>query len=249
VKAPSIFEIRDIGKTVVTKTMGQRNSRDSLVGRIMESSLGDLKASAEDDAFRKFTFKVEDVQGPQCLTQFHGMSITTDKLRSLVRKWHTLIEANVDVKTTDGYTVRIFAIGFTRRRPNQRQKSTTYAQTSQVKQIRKKMTEVMQKLGSEGDLNALITKLMAEIIGKDIEKATQGIFPLQNVFIRKAKVVKAPKLDVGKLLEAHGGAEAIQKIVEESGKKIAREGEEEKGAKKKKGGKKKAAKEEEEDEE
>jgi len=240
IKAPSIFEIRDIGKTVVTKTQGQRNSRDSLLGRVVESSLGDLKNNAEDDAFRKFSFKVEDIQGNQCLTQFQGMSITTDKLRSLVRKWHTLIEAAVDVKTTDGYTVRIFAIGFTRRRTNQR-RSTTYAQTSQVKQIRKKMTEVMQKLGSEGDLNTLITKLMTEIIGKDIEKATQGIFPLQNVFIRKAKVVKAPKLDIGKLIEAHGGAEAMAKVVADSGKKVEREGEEEKAAgKKKKGGKKKA---------
>jgi len=108
------------------------------------------------------------------------------------------------------------------------------------------MSEVMQKLGGEGDLNALITKLMTEIIGKDIEKATQGIFPLQNVFIRKAKVVKAPKLDIGKLLEAHGGADEIAKLVAESGKKVDREGagDEEKGAaKKKKAGKKKAAKE------
>jgi len=245
-KAPSVFPIRDIGKTVVTKTQGQRNSRDSLMGRVMEASLGDLKENAEDDAYRKFSFKVEDIQGPQCLTQFHGMTLTTDKLRSLVRKWHSLIEAYVDVKTTDGYVVRLFAIGFTRKRPNQR-RQTSYAQSSQVKQIRKKMVELMTKEGSSGDLNELINKLMTEIIGREIEKATNGIYPLQNVHVRKAKVVRAPKFDLGKLLENHGGAEAIAQVVADSGKKLEREDEGKKT--KKKGGKKVAAKAEASDDE
>jgi small subunit ribosomal protein S3Ae len=244
IKAPSIFPIRDIGKTPVTKTQGQRNSRDSLLGRVMESSLGDLKDQAEDDAYRKFSFKVEDIQGPQCLTQFHGMSLTTDKLRSLVRKWHSLIEAYVDVKTTDGYTVRLFAIGFTRRRPNQR-RVTSYAQSAQVRAIRKKMIELMVKEGSAGDLNDLITKLMTEIIGREIEKATQGIYPLQNVHVRKAKVLRSPKFDIGKLLENHGGAEAVATAVAASGKKTEREGEDAAAASKKKKGKgKKVAKDE-----
>jgi len=224
VKAPSIFPIRDIGKTPVTKTQGQRNSRDSLVGRVMESSLGDLKDQAEDDAYRKFSFKVEDVQGPQCLTQFHSMSLTTDKLRSLVRKWHSLIEAYVDVKTTDGYTVRLFAIGFTKRRQNQR-RVTSYAQSAQVRAIRKKMIELMVKEGSAGDLNDLITKLMTEVIGELITKATQGIYPLQNVHVRKAKVLRTPKFDIGKLLENHGGAEAVATAVAASGKKTERDDE------------------------
>lgn len=68
------------------------------------------------------------------LSSIQGMDFTTDKLRSLVRKWQTLIEAHVDVKTTDNYTLRMFCIGFTRRRSNQ-VKRTCYAQSSQIRQV------------------------------------------------------------------------------------------------------------------
>merc|ERR1719498_174775 len=117
------------------------------MNRVVEVSLGDLKPKGEDEAFRKFKLKVEEVQGMNCLTNFYGMDLTTDKLRSLVRKWHTLIEANVDVKTTDGYTLRLFCIGFTKRRPNQNRK-TSYAQTAQVRMIRRKMIQILQREGS-----------------------------------------------------------------------------------------------------
>jgi Ribosomal S3Ae family len=71
--------------------------------------------------------RVEEVQGRACLTNFWGMTFTTDKIRSLVRKWQSLIEANTDVKTTDGYVLRLFCIGFTKKRAGQTSK-TCYAQ-------------------------------------------------------------------------------------------------------------------------
>jgi small subunit ribosomal protein S3Ae len=209
VRAPSVFPTRALGHTVVTKTQGNRIAKDSLLGRVFEVSLGDLKESSEDDAFRKFSFRGEDVSGSQLLTSFYGMNLTTDKLRSLVRKWHTLIEAHTDVKTADGYLLRIFCIGFTKRRPNQTRK-TSYAQSAQVRAIRAKMVQIIQKEASTNDVNALVAKLIPEAIGNAIEKATQGIYPLQNVLIRKVKVLKTPKLDVGRLLESHGGAEAVK---------------------------------------
>jgi len=243
VKAPTNFPTRALGKTVATKTTGQRQARDSLLGRVFEASLGDLKPNGEDEAFRKFRFRVEEVQGSQCLTNFYGMDLTTDKLRSLVRKWHTLIESHVDVKTTDGYTLRLFAIAFTKRRPNQLRK-TSYAQTAQIKQIRKKMAEIIQR-ESAVDLSELVTKFVSEVIGREIEKSTQGIYPLNNVMIRKFKMLRSPKTDIGKLLELHGGAEnvaaaaAIAPVA--AGKPVERVGED----KGKKGGAKKAAKDEE----
>merc|ERR1712146_276649 len=159
IKAPNMFPIRQVGKTIATKTQGLNNSRDSLIGRVFEVSLGDLKTKGEDDAFRKFKLKTEEITGFQCLTNFYGMDLTTDKLRSLVRKWHTLIEAYVDVKTTDGYLLRLFCIGFTKRRQGQNRK-TSYAQSAQIRAIRKKMTDIMTKEVSSVELIKAVEKFI-----------------------------------------------------------------------------------------
>lgn len=191
-----------VGKTLVNRSQGMKNANDSLKGRIFEVSLADLQKD-EDHAFRKVKLRVDEVQGKNCLTNFHGLDFTSDKLRSLVRKWQTLIEANVTVKTTDDYLLRLFAIAFTKRRPNQIKK-TTYAASSQIRAIRKKMTEIIQREASTCTLQHLTGKLIPEVIGREIEKSTQGIYPLQNVHIRKVKLLKAPKFDLGALLGLHG---------------------------------------------
>ncbi|GMK55125.1 hypothetical protein CspeluHIS016_0201810 [Cutaneotrichosporon spelunceum] len=205
IKAPSFFENRNAGKTLVNRSQGLRNANDSLKGRILELSLADLHNS-QDLSYRKIKLRVEDVSGKNCLTSFYGMDFTTDKLRSLVRKWQTLIEASVDVKTTDGYILRLFAIGFTQRNRHNQVKKTTYAQSSQVREIRAKMVEIMRREAEGSDLKELVQKFVPESIGTEIEKASKGIYPLHNVYIRKCKIVKAPKLDMSKLLETHGEA-------------------------------------------
>jgi len=213
-KAPSMFTVRTFGKTLVTRTQGTKIASDGLKGRIFDISLADLN-NDEDQVYRKMKLRCEDVQGRNCLTNFWGMDFTTDKLRSLVRKWQSLIEASVDVKTTDGYVLRMFCIAFTKRMPNQN-KRTCYAQSAKIRAIRKKMTEIMVKDSQSCDLKSLVQKFIPESIGKSIEQACAGIFPLQNVFIRKVKILKAPKFDITKLMEVHGdySAEDVGKNIE-----------------------------------
>lgn len=202
IKAPSFFAVRQVGKTLANRTQGLKNVNDALKGRVLEVSLADLNNNQED-SFRKIKLQVQAIQGKECLTQFYGMDMTSDKLKSMVKKWQSLIEAHVDVKTTDGYLVRLFCIAFTKRRPNQIKK-TTYAQSAQIKQIRAKMFEIMNTESISCDLKELVQKLVPEVMGKAIEKACHNIYPIQNVYIRKAKILKAPKFDLGKLVEAHG---------------------------------------------
>lgn len=215
VKAPSMFEIKNVGKTLTNRSSGLKNANDALKGRIMEVSLGDLQKD-EDLAFRKIKLRVDEVQGRSCLTNFHGMSFTQDKQRSLVRKWQSLIEAHYDVRTTDGYLVRLFVIATTKRRPNQIKK-TSYAQSAQIRQIRQKMFEVIAKEASGCSLKDLVAKLISEVIGKEIEKSTGGIYPLANVYTHKATILKRPTLDVQALLSLHGGAEDTTTKVDRSG--------------------------------
>merc|ERR1712125_72487 len=83
-------------------------------------------------------------------------------------------------------------------------KTNCYAQTAQIRKIRKKMTEIMTKEAGTVQLRELVKKLIPEVIGKEIEKQTQGIFPLKDVLVRKVKIIKKPKFDITKLMELHG---------------------------------------------
>jgi small subunit ribosomal protein S3Ae len=189
-----MFEKRDVGKTLVNRTQGMKNANDHLKGRTLEVSLADLNNNKEEMAYKTIKLRIDDIQGRNCLTNFYGMGMASDKLRSLVRKWQSLIEAHMDIKTTDGYLVRLFVIAFTKRRPNQ-VKKTSYASHAQIRAIRKKMFEIIASESQTCDLKDLVAKLVPESIGQQIEKQCSRIYPLQNVNVRKVKILKAPKFD------------------------------------------------------
>ena len=132
---------------------------DSLKGRVFEISLADLNPKeATDRAWRKMKVQVEEVKGFDCYTNFYGMDMTRDKLCTLVKKWHTLVEAFVQAKTNDGYLIRMFCIGFTKRHRRQ-VKATVYAKNSQQKLIRQKMMEIMVAECQKSTLKELFDKL------------------------------------------------------------------------------------------
>lgn len=104
----------------------------------------------------------------------------------MIKKWQTLIKCHVDAKTTDGYLLRVFCIGFTSKDPLSHRK-TCYAQHSQIKTIRKKMSDIITRDVTSSDLKEMVNKLLPDSIAKDIEKQCQGIYPLHDVYIRKVR--------------------------------------------------------------
>eukprot|EP00913_Durusdinium_trenchii_P017019 g16004.t1 len=199
IKAPSMFTQRNCGKTLVSRTQGTKIATEELKGRVLEVNLADLN-SDEDQSSKKIRLCIEEVQGRSCLTDFHGMQLTRDKICSLIKKWQTLIEAQVDVKTSDNYVVRMFCIAFTARQAGQ-VKNNCYAHQSDLKQC---SWFPFGKEAAKCQLRELVKKLIPEVIGKEIEKQCKGIFPLKDCMIRKVKIMKKPKFDITKLMELHG---------------------------------------------
>ena len=155
-----MFVNRNFTKTPVNVTQGKTYSHESIKGRIFEISVGDLNPGSKT-AYQKVKLVVDDaseITNKECATNFHGLSTTKDHLCSLIRKWHTLVETFVDVKTTDGFVLRFFIVASTKRMERQL-KATCYAQRSQVKLLRRKMNEVVTKEVARGTLKELVSKL------------------------------------------------------------------------------------------
>lgn len=211
VKAPTFFNSKTpiAAKTPVTKTQGTKSETEGLMGRVAEFNLADLQTQSED-GYKKIKLEVQEVQGKRVLTDFHGLSLTRDKMCQMIKKKHSLIEAICDCKTTDGYVVRLFVLAFTRDAPGQKA-VFTYAQSAQIKKIRKKMVATVQGVVSTGRLQDLVKHLIADKIESDIKTATNRVYPLDPVHIQKVKIIKKPKFDITKLFEIHekGGDDGV----------------------------------------
>ena len=71
----------------------------------------------------------------------------------------------------------------------------------QIRQIRKKMVDIISRDVSSADLKEVVNKLIPDSMCGDIQKACQGIYPLHDVHLRKVKVLKRPRFDLAKLME------------------------------------------------
>jgi len=215
VQVPSIFDVPCPTITPCNKTAGQKIAADSLRGRVFEICQADLALDANEQkelAWRKVRLQVEEIKNFDCYTNFYGLDITRDQLCALIKKWHTLVEAFAQAKTSDGYLLRMFCIAFTKRSKRQ-VKATCYAKNSQQKLIRQKMQEILVAECQKSTLKDLFKKFLSDEIGKQISTACSKIFPLENVIIRKVKVLKKPKFDLTKLMELYQAkTEAVRDI-------------------------------------
>jgi len=136
VKSPKDFGEKVIGKTVVNKTNNISKIMGSLKNRNYRVTLNELK-NTDDPSHKQLTLRCHNSEEKICTTIFYGLDTSRDKFFSLIRRWQTLIEINSDVKTKDGYFLRIFLVAFSRKRRNQVKKNFLYQIISSKKYKKK----------------------------------------------------------------------------------------------------------------
>ena len=162
----------------------------------------DLAPNQDSFHWRKIKLVVDQTEGRQAITSFYGVDTTKDEICSLIKKRKTLIESVTDVKSSDGYVLRVFVICFTKESPNQKRK-TNYALSSQQRIIRKRITDIISKEVTKSNVTQILNMFTSEVVEKKITKDVSPIYPVKNVKIRKIKVIQRPHIDYNKLNEMH----------------------------------------------
>jgi len=176
VVSPEMFGRAPFGETIA-------NDPERLVGRVIETTLGDLTNNFSKQN-TKLKFRVDRVAGDSAYTKFLGHEMTTDYVRSLVKRRTSRIDSIVDVITTDGYQVRVKPSCFTVKR----------ARANQVKSIRELSKRVVLEKSKTLDMNQLIQDVVNGKMSLDIYKEAKMIYPLRRVEVRKTEIRTEPSI-------------------------------------------------------
>jgi small subunit ribosomal protein S3Ae len=167
------------GRTPVGETIS--NDPNRIVGRVIETTLGELTNNFSKQN-TKLKFRVDRVAGDSAYTKFVGHEMTTDYIRSLVKRRTSRIDSIVDVTTVDGYQVRVKPSCFTVKR----------ARANQVKTIRELSKQVVLAKAVGLDLNQLVQEVVMGKLSLDIYKEAKTIYPLRRVEVRKTQILAEP---------------------------------------------------------
>jgi small subunit ribosomal protein S3Ae len=152
-----------------------------LIGRNVETTVGELTNDMTKNN-TKVILRINNVVGDTATTDLIGHELTTDYVRSIVKRQTSRIDANIDVKTKDGYTIRVKPTCFTIKR----------ARSSQIKAIREMMVGIVKKHASDSDFETFMQEAILGRLSAAIYRQAKFIYPLRRVEIRKTQVEAAP---------------------------------------------------------
>merc|ERR1711884_763772 len=198
ISPPTIGNSVMVGYTPVNKTMGTKLSKDGLMNRVCECSYSDVVENNQY-AYKKIRMQVEEVKSGNCYTSFYGIDMVREKLYYFLKKKMSLIDVFADVKTNDGYILRVFVTAFTGKM-KQQVKTNTYAKSSQIRAIRSAFVKFLTKAAQTSNISEYTANILNNTVAEKLQSKGSKIFPLGQVLVRKVKVLKKSKIDINKLV-------------------------------------------------
>ncbi|MCK9151905.1 30S ribosomal protein S3ae [Methanobacterium alcaliphilum] len=172
ITSPKAFGENEIGSTP---------SRDPnfLLKRRVEATMRELTGDFSKQ-YVKLKFQVSDVAGNTAHTKFIGHQVTTDYVRSMIRRGTSRIDAPVIVETNDGNKMKVHVLAITTRR----------AKSSQQKFMRETIQELVKNLAAEKSFTELIEGVVTGKVASEVYHKAKKIYPLKRVEIIKTKVLE-----------------------------------------------------------
>jgi small subunit ribosomal protein S3Ae len=195
----ALRDSKSIGWTCCKKPTGTQIVSDFLKNRVAEMSYADITNSA-NDVSKRIKVLVEDIQGSSCFTSFHSFELSRDKISAMIKKRQTLVEIVNEIKTNDGVVFRIFLVAVTTRRQGQL-KLNSFAKSSKVRLLRKKLTNELNLHASKLSSANLIHEIVSQTINAKLEKAATEVIPGVKLQIGKLKIVKRGNVDMVRATE------------------------------------------------
>ena len=179
--APMMFNRAKIGETLADEP-------EKLLGRTIEVTLADLIGDYKYMHI-KLRFKIVDHSTSEAYTRFIGHDLTSDFIRRQTRRKRTKMEGVFDTVSKDGYRIRIKPMAISDKR----------IQSSVQYEIRKKMDDLVKKMGEEHTFSEIISLILTSdrtrSLGNAIQKECKIIYPLKRVDVRRLEVLEMPSGD------------------------------------------------------
>ena len=171
IHAPRMFNETVIGETPAADP-------ELLLGRQVEVTVQELTGDFSKMHI-KMTFSICGSDGHEAKTEFIGHSLTSEYVRRLTRRKKTKTDHVVDVKTADGFVLRIKTMSIADRR----------IQASQEEAMRGKIKEFLEAYGAENKLSDIVKAIISGDLSKDTARACHVIVPIKRIEIRKTEVL------------------------------------------------------------
>jgi len=174
VEAPKMFENKEIA-------LAPAQEIEQILGRTFTTTLFDLTGNYKFMHLKLF-FRAYDIKAGKVQTKFHGSDIARDYLRSLVRRSTTRIDGILNLKTKDGYQIRIFSLMFTQRR----------IKRSQQDAIRAIMFDQIKLAAEQFSFEEFVNEAVSGKMAGVLQDQCKSVVPIRTADIMKIKVVGEP---------------------------------------------------------